>query len=76
MEALPPWKLSNGVVDFYRREFGRTRWQFSTYLHERERPNLLSLDDQRSAGELDGALAGGTGELEAGRLDLERALKS
>jgi hypothetical protein len=64
------------VVDFYRREFGRTTWQFSTWRYDRQRPDLVSLDDQRSAGELDGALSGGTGEFEAGRVDLERALNS
>jgi hypothetical protein len=75
-EPFLRWKLTNGVTDFYRREFGRTRWQFSAYTHQRERPELISLNDQRSAGELDGALVGSTGEFEAGRLDLERALNS
>jgi hypothetical protein len=68
------WKISNGVVDFYRRELGRTRWQFRDFLHERERPNVISLDDQCRESELDGALIGSSWELEAGRLDFERAL--
>jgi hypothetical protein len=38
------WKTSVGLVDFYRLELGRTRWQFSDSLHERERPDLLSID--------------------------------
>jgi hypothetical protein len=38
------WKLDAGVVDFYRRELGRTRWQFRDYVHERGRPDVLSLD--------------------------------
>jgi DNA-directed RNA polymerase specialized sigma24 family protein len=71
------------AIDWFRSRY-RTRWSFSpsaqhTYAgstYERQRPDLLSFDDQRSAGELDGALSGGTGEFEAGGLDLERALNS
>jgi hypothetical protein len=33
------------VVDWRRARFGRTRWQFSGRAHEREQPQLVSLDD-------------------------------
>jgi hypothetical protein len=66
-------KISLGV-DFYRKELGRTRWQFRDSLHTRERPDLVSLDAESSEGELGDALIGSTGEFEAGRLDIERAL--
>jgi hypothetical protein len=68
------WKLGLGCVDFYRREFGRTRWQFRDSLHTRERPDLLSLDAESSEGELDGALAREQSELEAGDIDLRGVL--
>jgi hypothetical protein len=68
------WKLGLGCVDFYRWEFGRTRWQFRDSLHTRERPDLVSLDAGSSEGVLDDALAREQGEFEAGRLDIERAL--
>jgi hypothetical protein len=32
------------VVDWKRRHHGRTRWQFSDRVYERERPQLVSLD--------------------------------
>jgi hypothetical protein len=81
-EPFLRWKVSLGVVDFYRRELGRTRWAFgpdadhthagSTY--ERERPDVLSLDYQHGEGELDGALAREQGDFEAGDIDLRRVL--
>jgi hypothetical protein len=73
-EQYVGWKLSLGVVDFYRKELGRTRWQFRDSLHTRERPNLVSLDAGSSEGELDGALAREQGELEAGDIDLRGVL--
>jgi hypothetical protein len=68
------WKLGVGVVDFYRKELGRTRWQFSDSTHERERPDLLSFDGPGIGGELDGALAHEQGEFEAGVIDLRGVL--
>jgi hypothetical protein len=69
------WKISNGVVDFYRREFGRTRWQFSDWLHERERPEPLSLDGSDGSA-LESPLGASPFELADSRIDLERAFAS
>jgi DNA-directed RNA polymerase specialized sigma24 family protein len=33
------------VVDWYRAEFGRSKWQFANGTHVRERPAVLSIDD-------------------------------
>jgi DNA-directed RNA polymerase specialized sigma24 family protein len=66
------------TIDWYRRHYGRTRWTFSSgYEYERERPTVLSLEASADSGggELDGAFGYLAGELEAGRLDLERALR-
>src|SRR5919109_4599565 len=41
-ETFLGWKFATGVVDFWRRELGRTRFVFSGYTYERERPELLS----------------------------------
>jgi Sigma-70 region 2 len=38
------------VVDFYRQEYGRTRWQWSDTLYERERPVSYSLERETGTG--------------------------
>ena len=73
-EPFLRWKLQTGVVDFYRREFGRTRWAFRDFVHERTIPDLLSLDYRGGEGELDSAFAREQSEFEAGDIDLRRIL--
>jgi hypothetical protein len=70
------WKISVGLVDFYRLELGRTRWKFRDSLHTRERPDLVSLDAGSGEGVLDDALAREQGDFEAGDIDLRRVLAS
>jgi hypothetical protein len=38
------------VVDFYRQEYGRTRWQWSDTLYERERPAVFSIERETGTG--------------------------
>ena len=54
------------VIDWLRQERGRTRWKFSSGQHERERPDILSLDAP-DGDQLAGPLAGGEVECEIGR---------
>jgi hypothetical protein len=62
------------VVDWQRQRFGRTRWQFSGHTYERERPQLVSLDDARRD-QLGASLAAGTSDPPASSdPDLERLL--
>jgi hypothetical protein len=51
-------KLHQRSIDWTRKEFGRTRWQFAGSSYERERPSLVPLDD---AGVVD-ALPAGAGD--------------
>ena len=46
------------AIDWHRARKGRTKWVFSDHVHERERPDVLSLDDRRERG-LDDLVAGG-----------------
>jgi hypothetical protein len=62
------------VVDFYRLEFGRTIFKFSSYTHRRDWPRLLSLDGGSGEGELDFPLSAEQSELEAGDIDLRGVL--
>jgi hypothetical protein len=48
------------LVDWQRKEFGRTRWQFDGHTYERERPALVSLDDDSGDGRLGEVVAGGS----------------
>jgi hypothetical protein len=51
------------VVDWYRSEFGRTKWQFAHRTHDRERPAVLSLDaDHSERGRLDEAVGPRAGD--------------
>ena len=50
-------RLRLRVVDWQRQRFGRTRWTFSGREYERERPELVALDDSLDD-RLDAALAG------------------
>ena len=45
------------IIDWFRAEFGRSRWQWAGHSYERERPDLVLLDD----GLVD-ALPAGTGD--------------
>ena len=38
------------IIDFYRKEHGRTRWQFRDHTYERERPQLISFDEAYRGG--------------------------
>jgi len=50
------------TIDFFRRERGRTRWQFGDgRVHERERPTFVSLEVEHGD-RLDAALAAGGGD--------------
>jgi hypothetical protein len=73
-EQFLAWRFSNSVVDWYRKELGRTRFVFATYTHERAIPDVLSLDAESSEGVLDGALAREQGDFEVGSIDLGRVL--
>jgi hypothetical protein len=54
------------VIDWYRRERGRTRWTFADRTYERPLPTLVSLDaDRDSLGDAD---AGGAGDSPADRV--------
>jgi hypothetical protein len=65
------------TIDFIRAKNGRTRWQFADSTHERQRPNVLSLDADDPGGrgldglERSGMLDPGGG----GNPDLARALE-
>jgi hypothetical protein len=74
LETFLGWKVHTGVVDFWRKELGRTRFVFSNYTHERAIPDFLSLDGGSGKGQLDGVLAREQIEFEAGRIDLSRVL--
>jgi DNA-directed RNA polymerase specialized sigma24 family protein len=39
------------IVDYLRSSRGRTRWQFAGHTYERERPQVVSLDELDSVGE-------------------------
>jgi DNA-directed RNA polymerase specialized sigma24 family protein len=41
------------IIDWIRKEYGRSRWQFAGRVHVRVQPELVSLDDDR----LDASLA-------------------
>jgi hypothetical protein len=67
------------VIDFFRAELGRSRWQFGTHVYERERPLVLSLDAPLTdgGGSLRDTLAGRTLDLgEPGLPDRLRRLSA
>jgi DNA-directed RNA polymerase specialized sigma24 family protein len=52
------YALRRRVVDWRRRTFGRTVWKFHDHTHVRERPQLVSLDELDSVGDVDAGVAG------------------
>ena len=65
-KAIVLGRLSNRATDWFRIYAGRTRWQFSGHVYERERPRPVSLD--AAAGDDGGTLADALGSVD---LDLE-----
>lgn len=64
------------AIDWARARKGRTRWVFSDHVHERERPDVLSLDERRERGLDDpvpGGVLDGAGDCDP---DLERLLRT
>jgi hypothetical protein len=41
------YTLARRTADWRRQRFGRTRWKFAGHEHVRERPTVVSLDDER-----------------------------
>jgi RNA polymerase sigma factor (sigma-70 family) len=56
--------LRKRVVDWQRQRFGRTRWAFADHVHERQQPELVSLDDP-DRDHLGAAVAAGPSDHEA-----------
>lgn len=66
------------IIDWLRKERGRSKWQFADGTYERERPQLVSLDaDDSEHGDLGAALAGSSVDGgESGFTDELRALRA
>jgi DNA-directed RNA polymerase specialized sigma24 family protein len=64
---------SRRVVDWIRSTRGRSKWVFHDHVHERPRPQMVSLDDDR-AGLVEAVAAGSSDPAASSSPDLERML--